>query len=112
MDAANATARTHDAHDAKNIPLERDAELNTGPETDTSEPTGARSTSGEKRDNERSDERSNERSNKRDRKRDEENSGGCVKRETKREPRRLRDKEIGNVVESQRNMPEILSPCG
>jgi hypothetical protein len=34
------------------------------------------------------------------------------RRETKREPRRLKDKEIGNVVEGQRNMPEILSPCG
>jgi hypothetical protein len=34
------------------------------------------------------------------------------RRETKRQPRRLRDKEIGNVVEGQRNMPEILSPCG
>ncbi|RKF48872.1 hypothetical protein BCY88_19780 [Paraburkholderia fungorum] len=36
----------------------------------------------------------------------------CDKRETKREPRRLRDKEVGNVVNGQRNMPEILSPCG
>lgn len=30
----------------------------------------------------------------------------------KQEPRRLRDKEVGNVVNGQRNMPEILSPCG
>jgi hypothetical protein len=38
--------------------------------------------------------------------------GNGDKRETKREPRRLRDKEIGNVVKGQRDMPEILSPCG
>ena len=34
------------------------------------------------------------------------------KREARRKPRRLMDKDIGNVVEGQRNMPEILSPCG
>ncbi|VVD29266.1 conserved protein of unknown function [Paraburkholderia dioscoreae] len=100
VDAANAAARTHDAHDATSIPLGRNGNLNTGRGADTSEPTGERDTSGEKRDSERA------------RKRDDKNNGSCVKRETKREPRRLRDKEIGNVVEGQRNMPEILSPCG
>jgi hypothetical protein len=45
-------------------------------------------------------------------KRGDEENGNCDKRETKREPRRLRDKEVGNVVNGQRNMPEILSPCG
>ena len=34
------------------------------------------------------------------------------KREARRKPRQLMDKDIGNVVEGQRNMPEILSPCG
>jgi len=37
-------------------------------------------------------------------------SGKCGVRETGFEPRRLKEKEIGNVVEGQRNMPEILSP--
>jgi hypothetical protein len=34
------------------------------------------------------------------------------KRGARRKPRQLMDKDIGNVVEGQRNMPEILSPCG
>ncbi|MFM0500447.1 hypothetical protein [Paraburkholderia caffeinilytica] len=41
-------------------------------------------------------------------KRGDKKGGNC----DKREPRRLRDKEVGNVVNGQRNMPEILSPCG
>ncbi|MFL9892799.1 MULTISPECIES: hypothetical protein [unclassified Paraburkholderia] len=110
--AASAAARTHDAHDASNTPLERTADLNTGREAATSEPSGER--------NERAEKRGMERISERDKKRDDKNGGNGVKRdakrgvkrETKREPRRLRDKEIGNVVEGQRNMPEILSPCG
>ncbi|MFM0416351.1 hypothetical protein [Paraburkholderia aromaticivorans] len=114
--AASAAARTHDAHDASNTPLERNADLNTGREAAASEPSGERNERAEKRGMERSTERISER----DKKRDDKNGGNGVKRdakrgvkrETKREPRRLRDKEIGNVVEGQRNMPEILSPCG
>ncbi|MFM0344670.1 hypothetical protein [Paraburkholderia sp. RL17-347-BIC-D] len=87
-DMASAAASTHDAHDAKNIPLERNVDLNTERGADTSEVRGERDKPGDK------------------------NGGNCDRRETKREPRRLRDKEIGNVVEGQRNMPEILSPCG
>ena len=113
-------ARTHDAHDASNTPLERNADLNTGREAATSEPSGERNVRAEKCGMERSTERISER----DKKRDDKNGGNGVKRdakrgvkrgvkrETKREPKRLRDKEIGNVVEGQRNMPEILSPCG
>jgi hypothetical protein len=57
-------------------------------------------------------ERSTERTSERDKKRDDKNGGSGAKRGVKRETKRLRDKEIGNVVEGQRNMPEILSPCG
>ena len=91
-DTASAAASTHDAHDMANIR----GEISTDPSTEHAADT--RKASGE-----------------RDEKRDE-NSGDSGepgnRRETKRKPRRLRDKEIGNVVEGQRNMPEILSPCG
>lgn len=81
---------THEAHEAKNIPLDGSVDLNTDRDahmSDMSDVSGERA----KRD---------------------EKCGNCDKRETKREPRRLRDKEVGNVVNGQRNMPEILSPCG
>ncbi|MFM0224865.1 hypothetical protein [Paraburkholderia dipogonis] len=92
VDTANAAASTHDAHDAKNTPRERNAELDTERGADTSEADEERGKPGDEP--------------------GDKNSGKCDKRETKREPRQLRDKEIGNVVEGQRNMPEILSPCG
>jgi len=82
----------HDAHDAENTPLETNPDLNTDRDADMSVLSGERAKSGDKFGNKR--------------------GGSCDKRETKREPRRLRDKEIGNVVEGQRNMPEILSPRG
>jgi hypothetical protein len=91
-DTASATASTHDAHDAKNTPLERNADLNTERGADTSEANEERGKPGDEP--------------------GDKNGSSCDKRETKREPRQLRDKEIGNVVEGQRNMPEILSPCG
>nr|WP_260854624.1 hypothetical protein [Paraburkholderia sp. BCC1884] len=91
-DTLNAAAITHEAHDTKNRRWETSADLN------TERNTGARDIGDVSGSNELSGER--------------ENSGKCGKRETKREPRRLRDKEIGNVVGGQRNMPEILSPCG
>lgn len=72
------------AHDTKDVPLDTSANLNTDRDADISEVSGE---SGK-------------------------NGGNGDKRETKRETRRLRDKEIGNVVDSHRNMPEILSPCG
>jgi hypothetical protein len=84
-DSPSATASTPAAHDAANTPLG----TGTGTDLNTERVTRVNDTSGER-----------------------ENSGDCGKRETKREPRQLRDKEIGNVVGGQRNMPEILSPCG
>lgn len=91
---------THEAPDAKSIPLDANADLRRDRDAhrdDTSgisdvidliDVSGERARRGDKKD------------------------GNCDKRETKREPRRLRDKEVGNVVNGQRNMPEILSPCG
>jgi hypothetical protein len=79
---------THDAHEAKNIPLDGSADLNRDRNADVSDVSGERDKRGVRK------------------------SGNCDKRETKRESRRLRDKEVGNVVIGQRNMPEILSPCG
>ncbi|WP_181196511.1 hypothetical protein [Paraburkholderia sp. BL25I1N1] len=95
VDAPNATASTHDAQDAKNTPREANADLNAERGADGSE------------EREESEERGKPgaRPGGKD-------GGSCDKRETKREPRQLSDKEIGNVVEGQRNMPEILSPCG
>ncbi|MFB9126275.1 hypothetical protein ACFFYR_25100 [Paraburkholderia dipogonis] len=88
VDIASATASTHEAHDAKNTPRETNTERG----ADTSEESEERGEPGARP--------------------GDKNGGSCDKRETKREPRRLRNKEIGNVVEGQRNMPEILSPCG
>ena len=85
---ASAAAITHTAHDAKNIPLDGFPGFNTDRDAETSDVSGEQDKRGDKK------------------------SGNCDKRETKREPRQLRNKEIGNVVEGQRNMPEILSPCG
>ncbi len=85
---ANAAVMTHTAHEAKNIPLDGNAGLNTDRDAETSDVSGKHDKRGDKK------------------------GGNCDKRETKREPRRLRDKEVGNVVNGQRNMPEILSPCG
>ncbi|WP_181919930.1 hypothetical protein [Paraburkholderia sp. BL6669N2] len=92
VDAPNATASTHDAHDAKNTPREANADLNAERGANTSEESEDRGKPGARPGGK--------------------NGGSCDKRETKREPRQLSDKEIGNVVEGQRNMPEILSPCG
>jgi hypothetical protein len=88
---ASVAAMTHEAHEAKNIPLDGNADLNTDREadiSDTNDVSGERAKRGDKE------------------------TGKYDKRETKREPRRLRDKKGGNVVNGQRNMPEILSPCG
>jgi hypothetical protein len=85
---ASAAIMTHTAHEAKNIPLDVNAGLNTDRDAETSDVSGERDKRGVRK------------------------SDNCDKRETKREPRRLRDKEVGNVVNGQRNMPEILSPCG
>ncbi|WP_082855079.1 hypothetical protein [Paraburkholderia phytofirmans] len=79
---------THAAHEAKSARLNGNADLNTDREADMSDVSGERT------------------------KRGDEKGGKCDERETKREPRRLRDKEVGNVVNGQRNMPEILSSCG
>ncbi|MFM0357871.1 MAG: hypothetical protein ACN6OQ_18735 [Paraburkholderia nemoris] len=87
-DMASEAATTHDAHEAKNIPLDESVDLNRDRNADVSDVSGERDTRGVRK------------------------SGNCDKRETKRESRRLRDKEVGNVVIGQRNMPEILSPCG
>jgi hypothetical protein len=92
VDIDSATASTHDAHDAKNTPHERNADPDTERGADTSEESEERGEPGARP--------------------GDKNGGSCDKRETKREPRQLRNKEIGNVVEGQRNMPEILSPCG
>ncbi|HZZ06326.1 hypothetical protein [Paraburkholderia sp.] len=85
--ASEATI-AHAAHEAKNIPLDGNAGLNTDRDADMSDVSDDRDTFSDRKD------------------------GNCDKRETKREPRRLRDKEVGNVVNGQRNMPEILSPRG
>jgi hypothetical protein len=87
-DMASVAAMTHEAHEANNIPLDGSADLNTDRDANLSDVSGDRDTFSDRRDD------------------------NCDKRETKREPRRLRDKEVGNVVNGQRNMPEILSPCG
>jgi hypothetical protein len=91
-DIVSIAASTHDAHDAKNTRLIRSADPNPERGADTSEPLGERDKAGDEP--------------------GDKNGSKCDWRETKREPRQLRDKEIGNVVEGQRNMPEILSPCG
>jgi hypothetical protein len=88
-DATTAAAIKHDAthdaaHDTKDVPLDTSVDLSPNRAADLNDVSGQR----------------------------EEDSGNGDKRETKRKPRRLRDREIGNVVEGQRNMPEILSPCG
>lgn len=80
-DMANVAAVTHKTPEAKNIPLDGRADLNTDRTADTNDEHA---------------------------KRGDKEGGKC----DKREPRRLRDKEVGNVVDGQRNMPEILSPCG
>ncbi|MDR6408540.1 hypothetical protein [Paraburkholderia terricola] len=93
---ASIAAMTHDAHDPENTPLETSPNLDAGRDADlgalSGEPVKSRAMSGCKCGNR--------------------NVNGCDKRETKQEPRRLNDKEVGNVVEGQRNMPEILSPRG
>lgn len=99
-DTASAAAMTHEAHEAKSIPLDANADLSAERDARTDDTSGI------------SDvidliDVSGERARRGDKK-----DGNCDKRETKREPRRLRDKEVGNVVNGQRNMPEILSPCG
>ncbi|MFL9964143.1 hypothetical protein PQR02_24380 [Paraburkholderia sediminicola] len=89
----SAAAITHDAHDAAKTREETNASPSTARAADTNEMSGAFSKPvGEPDDN--SGDKSGDR------------------RETRRKPRQLMDKEIGNVVEGQRNMPEILSPCG
>ncbi|HEY2608938.1 hypothetical protein P0D88_06885 [Paraburkholderia sp. RL18-103-BIB-C] len=93
----SAATITHDAYDAAKTRGEIDANPNASPSmeraADTNEVSGKLSKPvGEPDDN--SGDKSGDR------------------RETRRKPRRLMDKEIGNVVEGQRNMPEILSPCG
>lgn len=93
-DTASVAARRHEAHEAKNIPLDGSVDPGTNRDAHTVDRRDINDVSGERA------------------KRGDEENGNCDKRETKREPRRLRDKEVGNVVNGQRNMPEILSPCG
>jgi hypothetical protein len=102
-DMASVAVMTHKAQEARTIPLDADADRtldrnadagdipdisNLSNLSDLSDPSNNRDTFSDRKD------------------------GNGDRRETKREPRRLRDKEIGNVVNGQRNMPEILSPCG
>ncbi|MFL9896740.1 hypothetical protein PQR71_01015 [Paraburkholderia fungorum] len=94
---ASVALITHKAQEAANIPLDGDADRNMDRDADASDMADVSDLSN----------LSGNRDTFSDRK-----DGNGDKRETKREPRRLRDKEIGNVVNRQRNMPEILSPCG
>ncbi|MFM0199686.1 hypothetical protein PQR53_07365 [Paraburkholderia fungorum] len=96
-DMASVAAITHKAPEARTIPLEGDADRTMDRDTNANDMADASDPSN----------LSDNRGTFSDRK-----DGNGDKRETKREPRRLRDKEIGNVVNGQRNMPEILSPCG
>jgi hypothetical protein len=90
---ASAAAITHDVHDAAKTRRDMNANPSTARAADTSEVSGAFSKPVGEPDNNSGDK-----------------SGD--RRETRRKPRQLMDKEIGNVVEDQRNMLEILSPCG
>jgi hypothetical protein len=98
---ASVAVITHKAQDARYIALDEDADRNRERDANASD-IGDVSDLSNLRSN-----LSGNRDTFSDRK-----DGNGDKRETKREPRRLRDKEIGNVVNGQRNMPEILSPCG
>ena len=108
-DTVSAAAITHDAHDAASIRCEVNTDANTDPNADPSDVSNVIDPSGERDINSGDSDETGDTG---------ETQGGTDgdklgdRRETKREPRRLRDKEIGNVVGGQRNMPEILSPCG